>query len=147
VLDADLPGKPGVPQLSDIKKGTITVTWTPPEDDGGAPITGYYLEYRSEGMMSWKKASEKTISDTKYVAKGLSESELYEFRVAAVNKVGTGPYSDNSTLPFSEFNLTSCFYMWLQDFTVPCDVKLALFHIRKSFLKFEYLSITESSIV
>lgn len=53
--------------------------------------------------MSWKKATEKTISDTKYVVKGLNDSEVYEFRVAAVNKVGTGPYSDNSSLPFSEF--------------------------------------------
>lgn len=52
-------------------------------------------------MMSWKKATEKTIPETKYVAKGLNESEVYEFRVAAVNKVGAGPYSDNSTLPFS----------------------------------------------
>jgi len=78
------------------------VTWTPPEDDGGAPIIGYFVEYRSEGMMSWKKATEKTVADTKYVAKGLADSEVHEFRVAAVNKVGMGPYSDNSTLPFGE---------------------------------------------
>ncbi len=102
---AALPGKPGTPKLPEIKKGAISVTWTPPEDDGGAPITGYILEYRSEGMSSWKKATESTISDTKYVAKGLNDSECYEFRVAAVNKVGTGPYSDNSTLPFSKFKI------------------------------------------
>lgn len=74
----------------------MTVTWTPPEDDGGAPITGYHLEYRYEGIVSWKKVTEKPISDTKYVAKGLPESDSYEFRVAAINKAGTGPYSDSA---------------------------------------------------
>jgi titin len=82
--------------LPEIKKGTIVVTWTPPEDDGGAPITGYVLECRSEGQASWKKITDKPISELKHTVKGLNDTELYEFRVAAVNKVGMGPYSDNS---------------------------------------------------
>ena len=28
--------------------GQIVVTWVPPEDNGGAPITGYRVRYRSE---------------------------------------------------------------------------------------------------
>ena len=79
-----------------MKDGSIDVTWTAPDSDGGAPITGYLLEYRSEGSVTWKKASEKTLTEMKFTATGLNEKELYEFRVAAVNKAGTGPYSDNS---------------------------------------------------
>jgi len=92
-----VPDKPGVPQLTEVKDGSITVAWTPPENDGGAPITSYVLEYRSEGSVSWKKATEKTVTELKFTATGLNDKELYEFRVAAVNKAGTGPYSDNST--------------------------------------------------
>lgn len=91
-----VPDKPGVPQLTDVKDGSITATWTPPENDGGAPITNYILEYRSEGSASWKKATEKTLTELKFAASGLNDKELYEFRVAAVNKAGTGPYSANS---------------------------------------------------
>ena len=91
-----VPGKPGVPQMTDVKDGAITVTWTPPENDGGSPITNYILEYRSEGSAAWKKATEKTLTELKFTATGLNDKELYEFRVAAVNKAGTGPYSDNS---------------------------------------------------
>ena len=91
-----VPDKPGVPQPTDVKDGSITVTWTPPENDGGAPVTSYVLEYRSEGSVSWKKATEKTLTELEFTATGLSDKELYEFRVAAVNKAGTGPYSANS---------------------------------------------------
>jgi len=85
-----------VPQLTDVKDGAITVTWTPPESDGGSPITNYILEYRSEGSVAWKRATEKTLTELKLTATGLNDTELYEFRVAAVNKAGTGPCSANS---------------------------------------------------
>jgi len=79
-----------------VKDSSIEVTWTPPDNDGGAPITSYVLEYRSEGSVAWKKASDKALMELKFTATGLNDKELYEFRVAAVNKAGTGPYSDNS---------------------------------------------------
>ena len=78
-----------------MKDGQISLNWTPPEDDGGAPITGYVLEYREEGQMKWKSISEE-IPDAKHVKKGLQKDSLYEFRVAAVNKAGQGPFSEAS---------------------------------------------------
>lgn len=92
----DPPGKPGTPQLSEIKDKSITVTWTAPESDGGSPITDYVLEYRPEGTASWKRATTEKLLQLKYTCKGLNETELFEFRVAAENKAGLGPYSDNS---------------------------------------------------
>lgn len=96
LLFSAVPGKPGVPQLTEVKDGSITVTWTSPENDGGSPITNYILEYRSEGSVSWKKVTEKTLTELKFKATGLNDTVLYAFRVAAANKAGTGPYSDNS---------------------------------------------------
>lgn len=90
------PGKPGTPDYADIKDGKIPLKWVKPEDDGGSPIFNYVLEYRIEGAFKWKRITEETISDLKYAAKGLNVDDLYEFRVAAENKAGVGPYSDPS---------------------------------------------------
>ena len=65
-LFTDKPGKPGVPEIGTIKDGQVSLSWTPPEDDGGAPITNYVLEYKEENAFKWTKATEKEISDPKY---------------------------------------------------------------------------------
>jgi len=40
----DKPGKPGRPALKDISKGSVTIEWEAPENDGGAEITHYVVE-------------------------------------------------------------------------------------------------------
>jgi len=40
------PGKPGMPTLKDVSKGTMTVEWDAPKNDGGAEITHYVVEVR-----------------------------------------------------------------------------------------------------
>lgn len=76
----------------------MLLTWKAPKDDGGSPITNYVLELRSEGAYKWKRVTKSTIESTSYTVKGLEEDTVYEFRVAAVNKAGQGPYSEN-TMP------------------------------------------------
>ena len=91
-----LPGKPGVPQVSDVNGTNMTVEWRAPSDDGGCDIEGYELEYKAEGSHKYKRASKNIIENTKFVVKNLMEDVVYEFRVAAVNKAGTGPCSAGS---------------------------------------------------
>ena len=73
------------------------MTWTPPEDDGGSAITNYILEYRVEGAFAWTKATDKTITETKFTAKKLEKGAMYEFHVAAENVAGIGPFSENTS--------------------------------------------------
>jgi len=40
----DKPGKPGSPALKDVSKGSVTIEWEAPENDGGAEITHYVVE-------------------------------------------------------------------------------------------------------
>jgi len=48
--------------------------------------------------MKWMRANEVTsISDTYYKIGGLHEDIEYEFRVAAENRAGLGPYSEVSS--------------------------------------------------
>ena len=55
LTSAAVPGKPVDPQCDDTAKGSITLSWEPPTDDGGKPITGYVVEKRQHGSDKWTK--------------------------------------------------------------------------------------------
>ncbi len=92
------PGRPGVPEIKADLISKAELKWTPPTDNGGAPIINYVLEYRAEGQFKWIRASHDTIPDPTYTVRKLKEGIMYEFRVAAENKAGMGPFADNSML-------------------------------------------------
>jgi hypothetical protein len=78
---------PGVPSnVQAVLSGTTaTVTWGPPADNGGSPVTGYTVT--REGGATHTLAASAT-SDT---FTGLSAGGTYFFDVSATNVVGTGP--------------------------------------------------------
>ena len=94
----DKPGKPGSPDITAIDETKVQLSWTPPRDDGGSEIINYVVEYRPEGAFKWKTAPMETITGTQYTVKNLDKDVTYEFRVAAENKAGVGPFSE-STAP------------------------------------------------
>lgn len=84
------PGPVGNLTVSAAGPSSLTVSWDPPTETGGADITGYSVQYRLPGE-SWMEASlagttSTTISD-------LIAGSTYEVRVAAINTVGTGAYA------------------------------------------------------
>lgn len=96
-----LPGPPGKPKVLERTKGSMLVSWTPPLDNGGSPITGYWLEKREEGGTYWSRVSRAPI--TKVGLKGvefnvprLIEGVKYQFRAMAINAAGIGPPSEPS---------------------------------------------------
>ena len=93
---SDKPGKPAPPEITGTTPKTISLSWKPPTDDGGAEITNYVVEYRAEGNTKWIKANKETVSATIYTVSGLKKDAIYEFRIAAENKAGVGPASDPS---------------------------------------------------
>ena len=93
----DVPGKPGTPQVTDLKPEAATITWQPPESDGGAPIENYIIEKRRVGDVKWDKVNpDQKVPNTTFTVPGLLEGVDYEFRVTAENKAGPGPPSDPS---------------------------------------------------
>lgn len=69
------------------------MTWKPPKNDGGAPVTHYNIECLSwdrtgEGKESWKQCNRRDVEETKFTVEDLKEGGEYEFRVKAVNEAG-----------------------------------------------------------
>lgn len=47
------PGLASQPQVTDVTKETVTITWNAPTQDGGAPVLGYIVERRKKGSNLW----------------------------------------------------------------------------------------------
>ncbi len=63
--------------------GMATVSFEPPDSDGGSPITVYTVTSHPEGMRAKSTKSPITV-------RGLTNGKTYTFTVAASNSVGTG---------------------------------------------------------
>lgn len=88
------PGKPDAPVLDKVDKTWVSLSWKPPASDGGAEITNYMVEYRTEDAFKWTHANIDTVKETRYKVTGLREGMVYEFRIAAENRAGVGPASE-----------------------------------------------------
>lgn len=87
---SDVPDPPSAPKVTNIIGDSVTVGWTPPSNDGGAPVTGYVVEMRQTTSPRWIKATLTPTPDTTFRASRLIRGTEYEFRVCAVNRAGTG---------------------------------------------------------
>jgi uncharacterized protein YjbI with pentapeptide repeats len=77
--------------------GTVSLNWTPSFADG-KPRTGYYIQYVDQTPIArlyipWVVYSEQ-YPLTNVTITGLTNGTVYYFRVAALNVVGKGEYSD-----------------------------------------------------
>ncbi|KAL3252348.1 hypothetical protein MRX96_017667 [Rhipicephalus microplus] len=92
----DEPGSPGKPEIEDYDKDFVKLKWTPPENDGGSPITGYVIEKKDKYNPDWTPVMEVPADETKAKVGDLIEGTPYEFRVRAVNKGGPGVPSEST---------------------------------------------------
>ena len=84
--------KPSIPvgpvEFSDIQKNSVVITWKPSENDGGSPITGYYIEMREAPKSSWKRVATVGPDVTTYHVPNMKEKEEHFFKIYAENKIG-----------------------------------------------------------
>ena len=106
----DAPGQPDAPIVEEILPEEASLAWTPPVDDGGAPITGYIVEMKPKGDAKWKKATKDEIVEPKLKVNGMKEGVEYEFRVTAQNKAGSGPASQPTKAKYGEDSFTGLEY-------------------------------------
>jgi len=92
VLISDPLGRPSAPTAENVCKDSCELTWHPPDNDGGSPVTGYHVERRASGRFGrWKRITRQPVPDTRYKVTKLVEGNEYQFRISAENSVGVGP--------------------------------------------------------
>jgi len=97
ILTVETPERPGLPEVVDVTGTSICLQWTAPSSNGGADITEYVVMYdTSEATKSVVVAvdgnMQSPISCT--IRNRLWPDTKYRFAVAAVNRLGQGPWSD-----------------------------------------------------
>lgn len=75
---------------------TQPLTWTAPSD-GGSAITDYVVQWSPAGANTWTTFADGTSTTAAATVTGLTASTSYDYRVAAVNAIGTGSYSSTAT--------------------------------------------------
>lgn len=66
LVSLDTPGAPYKLEPSDIAKDSLTLTWYEPDEDGGSPITGYWVERYEPDHDRWMRCNKLPIKDTNY---------------------------------------------------------------------------------
>jgi len=111
--------KPVVPSVPTNLSATATsgtqinISWTTPDDDGGADIAGYRIESSLYENMLWSDLVSDTGDDeTTYEAMNLKPGSTRFYRVSAINSAGTGEASEKVSattysLPDPPTNLTA----------------------------------------
>ncbi len=85
-------GTPAAPTVT-VDQTTATLAWSKPDSTGGLPIQGYRIE-RKTGSGDWETAIRDTASSgTTVTIDGLSTETPTQFRVAAINAIGTSEAS------------------------------------------------------
>ena len=88
-------GVPGQVSLSklDAFGSDLELSWNAPEE-GGAPISDYIVEYSVDGGDTWIVLNDGAGTSLSARIEGLANDKKYLVRVAAVNELGVGDFSD-----------------------------------------------------
>lgn len=93
---ATVPGQVTGLTLGTATSSTQPLTWSAP-GDGGSALTDYIVQWSPAGANTWTTFADGTSTTASATVTGLTASTSYDYRVAAVNSVGTGSYSATST--------------------------------------------------
>ena len=84
----DPPGPPVKLRAEEVTKASAMIRFESPEDDGGSPVTGYYVEKKLDGK--WAKVNRMAITVLELLLDDLDENCKYKVRVIAENAAGVG---------------------------------------------------------
>jgi hypothetical protein len=92
VIPGGTPTAPDAPTNVSAIAGNAqaTVSFTPPSNDGGSPITGYIVTASPGNII-------RNADESPFIFTGLANGTEYKFTVAAINAIGTGAPSAESS--------------------------------------------------
>ncbi len=74
----------------------INLSWTPPANNAGPPVTGYRIDYQLDNSSFITLVSNSGSSSPIYSHTNLQTGHTYTYRVFAINSVGTGNSSNTA---------------------------------------------------
>jgi len=95
LIEGSPPSAPRGLEVTGIEATSITLKWTEPGKDGGAPIKEYFIEYKSAQDEEWQEGPK--VKPKKFLTETVPELQTglkYQFRVSANNRAGWGDPSD-----------------------------------------------------
>jgi hypothetical protein len=105
-LDRSVPQVP-IRLESRARDTAVSLSWSPPDYDGGSPITDYVIQFRAYGQTvdgkyqsinsPWQTFADGVSNGTSATVTGLTNDIDYNFKIAAVNAVGQGAFSESVT--------------------------------------------------
>ncbi|XP_072115940.1 roundabout homolog 2 isoform X5 [Mobula birostris] len=91
-----LPGSPSKPQVADVTRSSVTLTWLPGKHTGSSPVMSYIIEAFSQSVSnSWQTVADR-VKNTLFTVRGLRPNTIYLFMVRAVNAQGVSDPSQMS---------------------------------------------------
>jgi hypothetical protein len=105
-LDLSVPRVP-IGLKSRARDTAVSLSWSPPDYDGASPITDYVIQFRAYGQTvdgkyqsinsPWQTFPDGVSNGTSATVTGLTNDIDYNFKIAAVNAVGQGAFSESVT--------------------------------------------------
>ncbi len=101
---ATVPGAPTGLGAAAVSSSQINLSWTAPVNNGGSPITGYKIERESPIGGGWSTLVDDTGSTgTTYSNSGLLPNTQYNYRISAINSVGTSSPSSAASATTQQY--------------------------------------------
>ena len=88
------PNAPTGLTATSLNATAVTLSWAEPADDGGAEVTDYKVEYKLATATNWNTFADGTSDTVSTTVTGLTEGQVYQFRVSATNVQATGAVSN-----------------------------------------------------
>ncbi len=82
-------------------QNAITLYWGEPHFDGGAPVTGYQLQYSEDGE-NWRNLTSTSAAARSYTHTGRKVGETWHYQIRARNSAGWGGWSYPVTVTIEE---------------------------------------------
>ena len=108
-------------QYTALTTDSVTVSWNPPDDDGGLPVLEYTIDMYDNLKKSWIEVASVNKSTTSLTYNGLLQGHIYKFRISAKNEEGRGEALETSEFvkpkpPSKYMGESFQDYSWTQDF-------------------------------
>ena len=96
-----VPDAPARVSATAVANGRLAVSWQAPPDDGGSPIEGYKVQWKSgtQEYDSSRQATVTNLADLRRTISGLTNDESYTLQVLAYNHNGDGAATEAMATP------------------------------------------------